>query len=181
MRGKSHRDLGKYLAQRYMQHLPKTYVRAFLIGCVEPDRNYATYLKGSLRAQWLRGHNFENSSRFMQRLAARLESKSRLSLFDCYAAGKLIHYTVDAFTYVHNSVFQEPLAQHREYEAALQNYFLNFLSEGSPMRLGSSGTIMDTIRSYHQRYISRPADIRRDSRYAFAVTNLVAGRLFCGA
>ena len=52
MRRKSHKLLGEYLAREYMTDIPKSYVCAFLIGCVEPDRNPATYLKGSLKFQW---------------------------------------------------------------------------------------------------------------------------------
>ena len=98
MRGKSHRCLGQYLVEKYMPHAPKRYIRAFLIGCIEPDRNPVTYLKGSIRCQWLRGHNYENARRYMRRLSERLERKERLFLIDYYALGKLIHYTVDAFT-----------------------------------------------------------------------------------
>lgn len=57
MRGKSHRCLGQYLVEHYMENIPGRYVKAFLVGCIEPDRNPVTYLKGSLRFQWLRGHN----------------------------------------------------------------------------------------------------------------------------
>ena len=42
MRGKSHRCLGKYLVQHYMSDTPERYVKAFLLGCIEPDRNPAT-------------------------------------------------------------------------------------------------------------------------------------------
>ena len=49
MRGQSHLSLGQYLAGRYMNHTPKASVRAFLLGCIQPDRNPATYLKGSIR------------------------------------------------------------------------------------------------------------------------------------
>ena len=52
MRGKSHKTLGKYLADKYMTAVPKRYIQAFLLGCIEPDRNPATYLKGSVRRQW---------------------------------------------------------------------------------------------------------------------------------
>ena len=75
MRGKSHISLGYYLIDRYLSHVPRRYQRAFLLGCIEPDRNPATYLKGSVRFQWLRGHNYLNAQQFMQRIAARLEKK----------------------------------------------------------------------------------------------------------
>ena len=105
MRGKSHRCLGKYLVQHYMSDTPERYVKAFLLGCIEPDRNPATYLKGSIRCQWLRGHNYRNARRFMRAISARLEKKEKLGLFDYYTLGKLIHYTTDAFTYAHNDTF----------------------------------------------------------------------------
>ena len=92
MRGKSHRCLGKYLVQHYMSDTPERYVKAFLLGCIEPDRNPATYLKGSIRCQWLRGHNYRNARRFMRAISARLEKKEKLGLFDYYTLGKLIHY-----------------------------------------------------------------------------------------
>ena len=110
MRGKSHRCLGKYLVQHYMSDTPERYVKAFLLGCIEPDRNPATYLKGSIRCQWLRGHNYRNARRFMRAISARLERKETLKLFDYYTLGKLIHYTTDAFTYAHNDTF--PTAMH---------------------------------------------------------------------
>ena len=77
MRGKSHCQLGNYLVNTYFPQISGPYRTAFLLGCIEPDRNPATYLKGSVRAQWLRGHNYENAKHFMGRIARRLEQKKR--------------------------------------------------------------------------------------------------------
>ena len=99
-----------------MNDVPKRYVQAFLIGCIEPDRNPVTYLKGSIRHQWLRGHNYRNARRFMRRISVRLENKDSWNLYDYYTLGKLIHYTTDAFTYAHNDTFPTALTEHREYE-----------------------------------------------------------------
>lgn len=38
MRGKSHVCLGQYLAEHYMTGATRVQRRAFLIGCVEPDK-----------------------------------------------------------------------------------------------------------------------------------------------
>ena len=113
MRGKSHRCLGQYLAQHYMPDVPKPYVKAFQLGCIEPDRNPITYLKGSFRCQWLRGHNYRNARRFMREISWRLEKKDKLNLWDYYTLGKLIHYTTDAFTYAHNDSFTTSFSDHR--------------------------------------------------------------------
>ena len=88
MRGKSHLIIAQYLLDHYMPDIPKRYQLAFLLGCIEPDRNPATYLKGSLRCQWLRGHNYKNAQRFMTTMAGRLEGRQRLHLYDYYTLGK---------------------------------------------------------------------------------------------
>lgn len=166
MRGKSHTCLGHYLADHYMPTVPKRYRLAFLLGCIEPDRNPATYLKGSLRCQWLRGHNFLNAQNYMGKVARRLERKQRLHLLDYYALGKLIHYTTDAFTSAHNSTFPEALDIHREYEAGLQDYFLRYMANRPSLPQTEGSSIMQSIRRYHRDYIRRPTHIRTDSRFA---------------
>lgn len=178
MRGKSHRCLGQYLAEHYLTNTPKRYVKAFLIGCIEPDRNPVTYLKGSLRFQWLRGHNYHNARRFMRQISWRLEKKENLNLYDYYTLGKLIHYTTDAFTYAHNDTFTTNLGDHREYEAALQDHFLNYLQEDPQVNPYTARSIMEAIYSYHREYEELDADIRTDSRFALTACCCVLAILF---
>ena len=166
MRGKSHICLGEYLIRHYMPELPKHHRRAFLLGCIEPDRNPVTYLKGSIRCQWLRGHNYRNARRFMRRISRRLEEKDVLNMFDYYTLGKLIHYTADAFTFAHNEFFSDKLSLHRDYEVQLQEHLLSFM-EGDPIAdIRLAKTIMEGIGSYHREYRSREPDIFRDARFA---------------
>ena len=173
MRGKSHIELGNYLIDQYMPSLPVYYRSAFLIGCVQPDRNPATYLKGSLRYQWLRGHNYLNARRVMTRLCRRLEKKSDFSLFDYYTLGKLIHYTADAFTAAHNEFFCKSLRTHRQYEASLQNFFLSYLHCVSLPEIYNARNIMEGIQRYHREYRTEAADISRDTLFALRACCLV--------
>lgn len=166
MRGKSHICLGHYLIRHYMPHISKTQARAFLLGCIEPDRNPATYLKGSLRCQWLRGHNYDNARRFMRRISARLERKEAWNLFDYYTLGKLIHYTTDAFTYAHNASFPKDLDLHMDYEVRLQDHFLEYMACDPQVDVNLAESIMEAITRCHLKYSSQAANIRRDSRYA---------------
>jgi len=166
MRGKSHISLGHYLLNHYLPNIPQTYRNAFLLGCIEPDRNPATYLKGSLRCQWMRGHNYQNAKRFMKRISARLERKESLNLFDYYTLGKLIHYTADAFTYAHNETFPENLSDHREYEVKLQNHFLGYLQKNPEVDIRLAQTITEGITHYHLDYSSEITNIHRDSHFA---------------
>lgn len=178
MRGKSHQHLGRYLADKYMAALPKRYIKAFLIGCIEPDRNPATYLKGSLRRQWLRGHNWGNAQNYMTRLSKRLEKRNKLYLLDYYTIGKLIHYTTDAFTSAHNERFGDDLHNHRQYEEDLQNHFLEYLPRCPEIWTDARNPVMDTIQNYHRDYLRRPVSIHTDTRFAIIVCSMVLTRLF---
>lgn len=178
MRGKSHQSLGLRLTREFPENTKKTHIRAFLLGCIEPDRNPLTYLKGSLRSQWLRGHNYENARHYMHRISARLEQKQNWNLLDWYTLGKLIHYTADAFTYAHNNTCPADLEVHREYEVRLQNYFLEFLQGDPQVDAVSAKTIMETISNYHREYMDLPVDIRTDSRFALNACCCVLAILF---
>lgn len=178
MRGESHRQLGQYLADKYMQDVPDRYIRVFLLGCIEPDRNPTTYLKGSLRFQWLRGHNYPNTRRFMQRIARRLERKHTWNLLDYYALGKLVHYIADSFTQAHNAHFPCDLAQHRSYEVSLQEYFLAFLKSSPSIDEKPCHTVMDTLSGLHSAYLAQNAGLHTDSRFALNACCCVLALLF---
>ncbi len=178
MRGKSHYLLGQYLAERYMADVSNLHIQAFLFGCIQPDRNPVTYLKGSLRCQWLRGHNYRNARRFMRRISVRLEQTQSWNLLDYYTLGKLIHYTADAFTYAHNDMFSSNLSDHREYEVALQNHFLQYLQDDPEIDPRHAETIMQAIYSYHRQYERLPRDIRTDSRFALSACCCIFAILF---
>ena len=166
MRRKSHVSLGKYLLAQYLPDLPMPYQQAFLFGCIEPDRNPATYLKGSFRSQWLRGHNYHNAKRFMARISRRLEHRKTFGLFDYYTLGKLIHYTADAFTFAHNDTFSDRLSDHRKYEIMLQNHFLDYLRKNPIVNIHLAGSVMESIAAFHRNYSGETATIHRDCRYA---------------
>ena len=129
MKQESHRRLGRYLMDQLASQPRRCHCAAFFIGCVEPDRNPLSYLKGSLRSKWFYGHNYQNADRWIERTIRRLQRRRRWMLFDYYCLGKLIHYTSDAFTYVHNNCFTEPIHAHRAYENDLQELFFHRLQE----------------------------------------------------
>lgn len=178
MRGKSHQCLGQYLVQHYMSNQPERHKRAFLLGCIEPDRNPATYLKGSLRYQWLRGHNYKNARGFMRRVSQRLENRSKMNILDYYTLGKLIHYTADAFTSAHNDTFSSNLNDHREYEAAMQDHFLSYMQEDPSVDPEAAHSVMDAIYSYRREYKTQPTNIYTDTRFVLSACCCVLAVLF---
>lgn len=176
MRRKSHLYLGHALLNAYLPDISAMQTKAFLLGCTEPDMNPTTYLKGSLRSQWLRGHNYENASRFLHRLAVRLERKSRLNLWDFYSLGKLMHYTQDAFTAAHNTCFPVDLGSHRQYERQLQDWFLNQPAPAERSLLPALPAA-EIIQRNHDAYIRHPSDINRDTIFAVSVCFLLMARI----
>ena len=177
MRNKSHALMGKILLHEYLSEVPAAHARFFLLGCTQPDKNPATYLKGSLRSCWMRGHNYTNASRYMARLTLRLDGKEHYSLWDCYCLGKLIHYTMDAFTFAHDERFPKKLKAHRIYEARLQNYFLAQLRRRPIPKGQFLGSPAALIRSMHLSYSKLPGCIETDTDYAFRACCLLTNRL----
>lgn len=177
MRNKSHAAMGRRLLREYMPGLPRRYTRIFLLGCIQPDKNPATYIKGSLRSQWLRGHNYSNAHRYMMRLANRLEVKSHFSYWDYYSLGKLIHYTMDAFTLPHNNHFPTALRSHRCYEIQLQRYFLPQLHRFRKPNQPLSDSAAELIRRNHAQYMRLPGSVETDTDFACRTCFLLMGIL----
>lgn len=174
---KSHHVLGKHLANIYFPQLPDRYCRAFVTGCVQPDKNPTTYLKGSLRRKWLSGHNFTNSRRYMRRLICRLGRKGRWHLWDYYTLGKLLHYTADAFTGAHNPQFRGNLTEHRAYEKKLHNHILSQLSHPHHDHLSQKKELMESLCAYHKKYSRLPMLPATDAAFCIAASHMVMREL----
>ena len=175
MKQESHRRLGRYLMGQLPLQPKRRHSTAFFIGCVEPDRNPLSYLKGSIRAKWFYGHNYQNAERWIDRTIRRLQRRRRWNLLDYYCLGKLIHYTSDAFTYVHNNCFNESLQAHRAYENDLQSLFFQRMRERREERIDRLRNLADGFRTVHAQYLAAAADVRRDCQYILDMTN----RVFC--
>lgn len=178
MKLESHRILGFYLADAYLQELPKRHIQAFLLGCILPDRNPATYLKGSARAKWLRGHNWSNANRYIHRLCIRLEDHSKPGIWAFYSLGKLIHYTADAFTLPHNDRFPTALRLHRSYEARLHHCFDAALSLEPPLCRLPGRPMVEIVFQAHRRYETDIPGPDTDLRYALDTCSALLCR-FC--
>ena len=165
MKQESHRLLGHHLIG-LLNELPKRRnTRAFLIGCVEPDRNPLSYLKGSIRERWFYGHNYQNANQWIARYITKLQCKTHWNMWDYYCMGKLIHYTSDAFTYVHNNCFTESIAAHREYENRLQEQFLVRLEDGQENGAVTDRDLNAFFRLTHEHYLWERANVQRDCQY----------------
>lgn len=177
MKQESHRRLGRYLIEQLDNQPKRRHAKAFLIGCIEPDRNPFTYLKGSIRAKWFYGHNYQNAQRWIEKTIRCLQNKSSWNLFDYYRLGLVIHYTSDAFTYVHNNCFNEPISEHLAYENQLQQMFFQRMEEFRVRHEARMRDINEVFRNLHDQYLEVSADVYRDCQYILEMTNRVFRQL----
>lgn len=152
--------------------------RFFILGCIQPDFNPLTYLKGSFKNKTLHGHNFENSFNYLKKKVGKLNAKEKLNAIDYYNLGKVIHYLADDFTYPHNTEFPENVIEHRRYEKDLHRVFKEYLNNDNK-RLNysylSKQNIMDFLVKKHDEYMEDKPTFLRDCKYILNVCMNVIG------
>lgn len=169
MKSTDHLALGRYLLDRYGTAGLRRHRRAFLIGCVEPDINIFSFLRGIMTHEKFTGHNAANSSAFVRKHIGSLESSGVWSAWDAFRLGTVLHYAADAFTYPHNSFWTGSLRQHILYEEELHTAFTAALRRGGE----------DPAESYEllrKAYCDGPPGIEDDCRCIMAASARIMRR-----
>lgn len=179
MKTKDHLALGRYLLQQTDSAALHQYSRAFLLGCVEPDYNMATYLRGFFCGKHFRGHNAENSFAFIARRLNAFAQRGFGGPVDCFTLGALLHYAADAFTWPHNGFSSGDLLFHATYEIKLHGLFKEALSKaaaGAPASAPASPVAY--FENAHREYCKASRKMETDCRYIInACTALLFGCL----
>ena len=160
MRTIDHLLLGQYLLERYGAPQLRRHRRAFLLGCVEPDYNVFSYLRGMRYYGKFRGHNAENSSAFLSRCFEDFGGKALRSAWDYFRLGAMLHYAADAFTAPHNRFWTGGLLEHRDYEAALHRKFGALLAAAHPEQIPYCDYAL-----LHKSYCREAHGMETDFRY----------------
>lgn len=116
MISKDHRLLGEFLARQMIKHTSPLATHLFVTGCVFPDHNPWTYLRGLYMGHPLKSHFSFLSYPEIMRLCSKLENRKYLYLRDYYTLGALLHYVADAFTFPHNEHYTGNMLEHTQYE-----------------------------------------------------------------
>ena len=170
---RSHRLLASALLTSHSGFSARRYEWAFLFGSFQPDCNPLTYLKGSRRAEMLRGHNFSNSRPYICRRIRALQSRRRWTIWHYYTLGKLTHYLADAFTWPHNDTFSESLMVHRRYEHDLRLYLAEYLPLHIPRHRTPCSDLTDALEELHRQYTACAAGMGQDVRYTLQALELL--------
>lgn len=158
MQTKDHRLLGCYILNKFYSDLDCISRKLFLLGCVEPDWNVVTYVRGSLKYQFMRGHNALNAKKHFKHLLLKLRKTGVNTPAGWFRLGAALHYLADSFTFAHNSFFSGNLSEHRLYEQYLHHVFTKYLSKEHTECL----TIDEKC---HERYINDSRSYLTDCKY----------------
>lgn len=154
MKSEDHLFIGRYLSTEYLSSEPVLYRRMFIAGGILPDINLLSYFRGIMTTGRLKGHNYENSKEYVRRLSQKLCKRCKYNMLDWLKLGELIHYTADAFTFVHNKQFEGNLKEHIEYEKNLHLIFRKYFEEvrTAPQVYTDGAESFEYISELHRKY-----------------------------
>ena len=173
MQKRSHKLLASTLMQCEHGFGARRFEWAFLLGSFQPDCNPLTYLKGSLRAYKLRGHNFSNSQAYINAHIRRLQRRTRWSVWQYYTLGKLTHYLADAYTYPHNENYPDTMLNHHNYETDLRAFLRGYLAHQYICRQQARRDLIAALEELHEQYMATRASLYRDANYILKATGLL--------
>lgn len=170
MQTKDHYLLGHFLLKRYGTHIDPICQKLFLLGCIEPDWNFVTYTRGSIKYQFLHGHNAENAQNHLTHLTERLMKSGVRTPLQWFRFGAALHYLADSFTFAHNRIFAGNLKEHRLYEKMLHTAFAEYLQTHCSGHWG-----VDKVS--HERYLADGRSYQTDCRYILGSALALCGQL----
>ncbi len=175
MISKDHEAVGEYLLSKMSLEMSENEKRAFLFGNIEPDLNPFTYLRGSIRNQTFRGHNYENSHAYIRLLIYQVEHRRVNGIMHYYLLGKLMHYIADAFTHPHNRAFKGTLREHCQYERVLHTHMQEALIKERNVEpsYNYKNSLMRQIEQMHADYEKEQAGYQIDCDYIIDAVTLV--------
>lgn len=158
MQTKDHSLLGRYLLTRCNLTRDPLCQKLFLLGCIEPDRNLITYARGSVKYQFLHGHNTDNVGKHLARLTEKLSESGVRTPLQWFRFGAALHYLADSFTFAHNQCFAGNLTEHRLYEKLLHDVFSEHLRT-------EHGKLNSADNFSHEHYLKEQRSFQTDCRY----------------
>lgn len=168
--------LAEFFVSEIGQELSAIYMKAFILGNIEPDKNLFTYLHGLVKGVKFHGHNYENILPVMEKLFGSLHGKRHWGVREYYHFGKLLHYVADAFIFPHNRIFKGNLREHCRYEKELHKGFLYMLQEPQKQLIQKRGrgNGLDCIKKLHEEYLQQAGKCENDCRYILRAAVMLA-------
>lgn len=145
---------------------------AFETGCISPDINFLTYIKG---------HTYNGTISYVKRTVSKLQNKLK-TVSDYYELGRIIHFIADYFTFPHSPDFKGTLKQHVEYESKLHKYIENINGidyiDDIDDKKGIS-ICSNMIDSAHEKYLGMKHSLQTDWRFISSICSEVTASITC--
>ena len=170
MKTETHLKYAYYLKEKYLSFCSSYDKGALVWGCVEPDVNLFSYLKG-FRIKPFYGHNRENTTRYISKTVL----KSENGQIGCFGLGRLVHYVCDAFTLPHNQLFICNMKEHNQYEKRLHYILTDMYSDDRPIKYRniSSGGLNHELSVLCDRYYRSVHSEVNDAEFIISAVNSV--------
>lgn len=155
---------------------------AFLLGSVEPDINWFTYLRGLRKGKKFHGHNAENSAGHLTRVMFRLLRVDLESSWTYFRLGSILHYIADSFTAVHNSILDVSVDEHLRYENRLHVKLEEEMRRGVRLEdIILPYSTMCYLKETHKAYSEMQPSEENDSRFIVStcLTVLLCALRYC--
>lgn len=181
MISEDHRLLGIFLAQQMIKNTSPLATHLFVTGCVFPDHNPLTYLRGLYMGHPLKSHFLFLSYPEILHLCSKLENREKLYIWDYYTLGALLHYVADAFTFPHNEHYTGNMLEHAEYEhGQLHKTFKQYLTgefQAEMCKTNNRQNIGSTFSELHDSYMQTEPSALCDAKYICRVCTMICGRV----
>ncbi|MGN0621232.1 MAG: zinc dependent phospholipase C family protein [Porcipelethomonas sp.] len=153
METKDHLLLAEIITESSASRINAANKKAFAAGCIEPDVNLLTYLKG---------HTYEATIDYVRYTVRRLFGRMNTPR-DFFLMGRAFHYIGDYFTFPHSSNFSGTLREHIDYERRLHFH----ISENRDMKtrifeIKNPGRCLGFLENAFEKYLSIPGDVKSD-------------------
>ena len=167
MKKKDHLMLASFILTLAGSSVLALHSAAFTAGCIEPDLNVFTYLRGSRKEKKFHGHNAGNCRAHLEKLLGKIEERGLTSGYDCFLLGVAVHYIADSFTAVHNTdILDVDVKTHLEYENRLHEELTRALSKPFIFEHDVLNTsLKDYVNYNHHVYSASAPSTKNDCSY----------------
>ena len=167
MKKKDHLMLASFILALADSSALTVHRAAFTAGCIEPDLNVFSYLRGSRKEKKFHGHNAGNCRAHLKKLLEKIERRGLTSGYDCFLLGVAVHYIADSFTAVHNTdILDVDVKTHLEYENRLHEELMRALSKPFIFEQNTMNTsLKDYVTDNHHAYSASAPSAVNDCSY----------------
>ena len=131
---------------------------AFEYGCISPDINPLTYIKG---------HTYSATISYVKNTLTRLHSRLK-SPMDYFDIGRAMHFIGDYFTFPHTPLFNGSLSAHIAYERRLHNHIItseNEIMTEDSLDISNAKKCVSLLEKMQQKYYGAKSSVANDWNY----------------